>query len=125
MQLDDQSLDLGQQLGGVRSARTQNKLDLRRKLRRCTQQVGQTLLAGDPAHEDHRGTCRVDAAVGQQLEGMGACVFLPELGVDTVMDDMDQGRVKKGIAPQNVPTHSGTHGDDCGRPLVGRPLDPG
>ena len=104
-------------------ARRRGALDhLGRQLGGGAQQVGQALLAGDPADEDDARAVGVDAV---RAHDVLVRLALPQLGVDAVVDDLDLLGVDRGVGPQDVLAHAGAHRDDGVGGLVGVLLDPG
>ena len=85
VELGDEGLDLGEDLGGVGGAGAQDELHLRGQLAGGAQQVGQSLLPGDPPDEDDRRAVGVDAV---STQGLGVGCRLPQLGIDAVVDDV-------------------------------------
>ena len=82
------------------------------------EQVGDALLPGDPADEDHDRTVRVDAEFGQHRLVVGGH-GVPDLGVDAVVDHVHPAGVERRVGVQDVAAHAGAHRDDGVGRLVG------
>ena len=104
-------------LGLVGRPRAEDELCLGGQLERRVQQVHDPLLPRDPADEEHGRQVRVDAVL---RECVGARIRLVLLGVDPVVDDLDQRGVDLRVGAHHVAAHRVRHGDD----RVGA-LDPG
>ena len=113
---------LGADLRRVRLTGAEHELDRRVEPLRGADEVGDALLAGDPAHEHDRGARRVHAA---GLEHVDIRIGRVLLGVDAVVDHHDARGLDRRIGRHHVARHALRHGDHRVGALQRGPLRPG
>ncbi len=122
-QLGDEALDLGRNLGGVRSAGAQHELDVIGQELGGTQEVRQALLTGDATDEHNRATRRVDTVLGENAGAQFLARLtlggVPLVQVDAVVDDVHALGINTGVAAQNIVTHAVRDGHNRACCLIG------
>ena len=113
-------LDLSRDLGRVGRPGAQHDLDPGAEVGDGLDQVEETLLPGDPSHEEHVGASRVDP---EPLDARPAGRRAVGVGVDSVRDDVHPLGCDRVVA-EKVPSHLRRDGDDRVRGLEGGALGP-